>query len=35
MNLAGFFHITQLAIRQMVSQGGGWDSRADVRPSAP
>ena len=23
MNLAGFFHITQLAIRQMVSQGGG------------
>ena len=23
VNLAGFFHITQLAIRQMVSQGGG------------
>ena len=23
VNLAGFFHITQLAIRQMVTQGGG------------
>ena len=23
VNLAGFFHITQLAIRQMVAQGGG------------
>jgi NAD(P)-dependent dehydrogenase (short-subunit alcohol dehydrogenase family) len=23
VNLAGFFHITQLAIRQSVAQGGG------------
>ena len=43
MNLAGFFHITQRAIRQMVTQGGGHvvnittslvDHADSTRPSA-
>ena len=43
VNLAGFFHITQLAIRQMVTQGGGHivnittslvDHANSTRPSA-
>lgn len=43
VNLAGFFHITQLAIRQMVAQGGGHvvnittslvDHASSERPSA-
>ena len=35
VNLAGFFHITQRAIRQMVAQGGGHVVNITHQPRRP